>query len=607
MNQDGCIICGKEKKFKKARTCSRECAAIEKRKNTHEERECVVCRSKFTERKKYERKICSDKCRSEWNSRPDNIKQKYELSKRAVLDKYGVENVFASDNIKKVISEKAKARTEEEKRLSKEKQKLTKLNKYGNENFNNTEAIKKTKAEKYGDKNFNNRTKAVNTMKERLGVNYAMQSEEVKKKSRETNISRYGVDHQMKNEQYRQRVKSSNLDKYGSEHIMKIEEFKRKITTTWSKKITKSKSLLEKLPDHGIRLLSDISSFSTPVYEGRKYVEFEFQCMNCGFEFSRTFSTPTIPICRVCNPSNRQPKTHELIRDILTSSGIKFIENDRKTLGKIELDFFISEKSLAIEVNGNYFHSERAFGCDKSYHLNKTKKCFERGIKLIHIFEDELNKHPEIVKSRLKSQIGITESKLYARKLSIKEIDSRSASEFFEKNHIQGNSRQATNFIGLFDSDNNLVSAMSFGKLREALGNKSKEDHYELYRFCSLLNTNVVGGFSKMLNYFIKVKKPKYILTYADIRWSGMQHERSVYETCGFTFKEFTKPNFWYFKKGDYDNRHHRFSYRKSVLTKKAKDAGLEIDDRSTEWDIAQSLGMDRIWDCGSMKFELFL
>jgi hypothetical protein len=149
------------------------------------------------------------------------------------------------------------------------------------------------------------------------------------------------------------------------------------------------------------------------------------------------------------------------------------------------------------------------------------------------------------------------------------------------------------------------LSAISFGALREALGNKSKEGSFELYRFCSLLDTNVVGAFSKLLKHFVRVEIPKYILTYADVRWSGMDHLHSVYAACGFNYVELTKPNYWYFKKGDYNNRHHRFSYRRSVLLKIAEQAGLIVSDGSTEWQIAQLLGMDRIWDCGSMKFQL--
>jgi len=43
---------------------------------------------------------------------------------------------------------------------------------------------------------------------------------------------------------------------------------------------------------------------------------------------------------------------------------------------------------LAFEFNGTYFHSYENTK-DINYHLNKTKLCEEKNIKLVHIWEDE--------------------------------------------------------------------------------------------------------------------------------------------------------------------------------------------------------------------------
>ena len=49
----------------------------------------------------------------------------------------------------------------------------------------------------------------------------------------------------------------------------------------------------------------------------------------------------------------------------------------------------------------------------------------------------------------------------------------------------------------------------------------------------------------------------------------------------------------------DFLNRYHRFNYRKDILVKEGYNSS------NTEWEIMQMKGFDRIWDCGSMKFEL--
>ena len=60
-----------------------------------------------------------------------------------------------------------------------------------------------------------------------------------------------------------------------------------------------------------------------------------------------------------------------------------------------------------------------------------------------------------------------------------------------------------------------------------------------------------------------------------------------------------TPPNYWYVKIYEWLNRFHRFNFRKDVLVKEGYSADM------TEWDIMKIKGYDRIWDCGSMKFEL--
>ena len=98
-----------------------------------------------------------------------------------------------------------------------------------------------------------------------------------------------------------------------------------------------------------------------------------------------------------------------------------------------------------------------------------------------------------------------------------------------------------------------------------------------------------------MLKYFIAEYSPNNIISYADRRWSLGK----LYETLGFSKTKETFCNYWYMK--GYSNRIHRFNFRKNVLKEK-----LEVfDEKLTEWENMQLNGYDRIWDCGSLKYEL--
>jgi hypothetical protein len=185
----------------------------------------------------------------------------------------------------------------------------------------------------------------------------------------------------------------------------------------------------------------------------------------------------------------------------------------------MELDIYIQEKNLAIEFNGVYWHS--VLFKDKYYHYNKWKTCKEHGIKLLTIWEDDWQNKQGIIKSIIANNLKINTNKIYARKCNIQVV--KNTKEFLNSNHLQRWCQSSIN-LGLY-YNNGLVSLMTFGK-RKITGNVS----YELLRFCSILNTNVTGGASKLFNFFIKQYNPSSITSYASCDIS----DGSLYKILGF-------------------------------------------------------------------------
>jgi hypothetical protein len=282
------------------------------------------------------------------------------------------------------------------------------------------------------------------------------------------------------------------------------------------------------------------------------------------------------------------------IENFLKENNIEVQHCNKKELGGIELDLYIPNLRVAIEYNGLYWHSEKQ-GKNKDYHINKTKKCVEKNIHLIHIFSDEWNEKKEIIKGRILNLVNKNiNKKIFARKCEIINLTKEQKKDFLLKNHLQGNDKSSI-MVGLKFEDK-IVSVMTFGGLRNSLGNKKKEDNtYELYRFSSL---NVIGGFSRLLKYFIKEYSPKKIITYADRNWSP-DNKMCFYEKMGFNFIGETKPNYSYTK--GYKKREHRFNYRKDVLIK------MGFDKNKSETEIMFQNGYDRIWDTGTLKFEMII
>lgn len=138
--------------------------------------------------------------------------------------------------------------------------------------------------------------------------------------------------------------------------------------------------------------------------------------------------------------------------------------------------------------------------------------------------------------------------------------------------------------LGLY-YNSNLVSVMTFNKSE---GRKKMSDvEWNLNRFCNKLNTTVIGGASKLLKYFIKNYNPKRVVSYADKDWSS----GGIYETLGFKLISENNPDYKYIFEG---KRVHKSRFRKSKLKTNL-----------TESQYMKKSHIERIWDCGKLKFEI--
>lgn len=458
--------------------------------------------------------------------------------KKNLLEKYGVENVFQLKDIK-------------------EKIKNTNLEKYGVDNPSKNEEIKNKKIE---------------TSKKNFGTDYPLSSQIVKNKSKETLIKKYGIDNISKIEYIKRKKEDTCFKNNGVKYISQSENFKDRI---------KQKILIFLKNKYGvINYIND---------------DYIFYCEKCNKNFNinkRVYQTRRelgVKICTFCNPIGSFSISGEEknLRDFIKENYDKKIISNEKIILPYEIDIFLPDLKLAFEFNGLYWHSE--IYKNSNYHFNKTEECEKKGIKLIHIYEDDWLYKQNIVKSRILNLLGKSE-KIFARKCIVKEInDNEIIRNFLNNNHIQGYVGSKIK-IGLFYNEE-LISIMTFGNLRKSMGQESKENTYEILRFCNKLNINVVGGASKLFNFFIKNYNPKEVISYADRSWSN----GNLYTKLGFILEHKTKPNYYYIINGI---RKYRFNFRKDKLVKKGYDSN------KSEHEIMLEKEIFRIYDSGSFKFK---
>lgn len=190
--------------------------------------------------------------------------------------------------------------------------------------------------------------------------------------------------------------------------------------------------------------------------------------------------------CPSCT-SNGTSRMEQALFEFILSICPDAINGDRKTLNGREIDILVPSLGIGIELNGIYHHSE-LFNKDIWYHQKKLDDAAAVGIRLIHIWSDEWLEKPEVIKGYLRRQLGCPTMKIGARQCKLVKTTGAEQREFLEANHLQGFS--AGSGFALTYGDE--VVACAIFKVRGRGGN-------ELVRWCVRMDTDVIGGFSRVM------------------------------------------------------------------------------------------------------------
>lgn len=191
------------------------------------------------------------------------------------------------------------------------------------------------------------------------------------------------------------------------------------------------------------------------------------------------------------------------------------------------------------------------------------------------------NTKQDICKDIIKAALGKLRIKIPARKCQVKEIDNKSYRDFLTKYHIQGPVNSSIR-LGLF-YENELVQCIGLGKSR------FKKDEIELHRMCTKADTQVIGGFSKLLKHC----NQKHIISYIDrYIYNGLGYKKS-----GWSFIKYTSPSYMYYKNG---KLYSRLQFQKHKLSKVLEN----YDPNKTEFENMDANKYLRIYDCGTIKVE---
>jgi very-short-patch-repair endonuclease len=376
------------------------------------------------------------------------------------------------------------------------------------------------------------------SLEKKYGVKNVFQLGSTKEKIKLTNLEKYGVENPQQNKIIKEKTEQTNILKYGNRNVFQNVDIKEKIKKT-----------------NNIR-------YGVNYPQQSEMIRSKYSCLHKSSKIEK-----------------------RLLFFIKENYEGEILINKNNIISGYEIDIYLPELKLAFEFNGLYWHNELTK--DKNYHKMKTDLCEEKGVQLIHVWEDDWEYKQDIVKSIILNRLERIETKIFAKETEIREItDNNLIKKFLNINHLQGFVKSKIK-IGLFHN-NDLVSLMTFGKTRK--NTISTDNEYEMLRFCNKLNTNIIDSESKLFDYFIKKYNPNKILSHVNRSYSNY----IFYEELGFKLSYITKPNYYYIIRR---KRINHFEFRKNILIKQG------FDKNKSEHQIMLNRKIYRIYDAGNYEF----
>lgn len=321
-------------------------------------------------------KICGCKSSSQakslslWHSSlsQDEKNELVSNQQQSLLEKYGVTNVMHLDSVKEKVAD-------------------TNIKRYGNKHAIESVAVKE---------------KITKTNLERYGVDKPLKSSKIRSKGLKTNLDRYGTlmgaartasydkyngNNPFTDNTVKEKIKQTMIERYGVEHALQNKNIVQTMKDNLLSKINRESHEQLCISDELWDILNDKSAFEKIIAnKTTAQIKEELGMASTDSVLKWVRKHDLLDIIKF-NPASSM---EEDMADWLTENDINYVRRNRSILSNnYELDFYISDHNLAIELHGLYYHSENCGKKDKHYHYSKYIECKDKNIQLLQIWQDE--------------------------------------------------------------------------------------------------------------------------------------------------------------------------------------------------------------------------
>ena len=449
---------------------------------------------------------------------------------------------------------------------------------------------------------------------ERYGVRRPIQSPKIQEQMKETCLHKYGTEYASQSPEIRARREATNIEKYGTPCYLQSDDCQRKLDAAIRSKYGDVKSVAQSREWKQAHMsdpskVDELIAFeSDPI----TYLETHYDHKPTLRELNQDLGVTSIG--EWVNKFNLCDKLEYVysymeqdVFDFLTSLDPSMVieRNTHKIITPKELDIYLPEYRIGIECNPTATHNSSISmrwtledaPIPKNYHQVKTNLCEEQDIFLFHLFGFDWTHRRSIMESMIRNLLNLNVDKIYARKCVIRDVNAPDARKFLMENHRQGNANSPVR-LGLY-FDDMLVSLMTFGKMRSTIGTGKEDlsDCWELVRFCSKLNTTVVGGASKLFNHFIQHYSPNRVRSFSD----RARTQGSLYRQLGFMLLHKSEPGYvWVDSRTDRD--YNRYAAQKHNIARFLKDPDVDLTQSETQ--IMLDHKFLQVFDSGTILWE---
>lgn len=528
-------------------------------------------------------------------------------AKATKIAKYGEDNIVNTEKARKTRLERYGAYHPEG---YAEKVKATKLERYGDENYVNAAKLHETFSNrKIADPDFyakrleksrltnianghcpdwNNRDK----FKQTLSGFSAEKKTGIADKRKATCLMKYNAAFPMQNASIRRKTKDTLLLKYGVSSLLSLPAARESCSVVIREKawdmLMSSNCGIEPVISKSEFLSSNFDVNKTPV---------KWRCKTCGHEFMHVWRNWNRK-CPKCFPQNfriMQNEVADFIERICI--GHEVIRDSKSVLsGFRQLDIFIKSLNTAIEFNGVFWHNSDigVYGrspIPRNYHQNKTAECAAKGIRLIHIFEDEWTCHRKLCKSKLRKLLrpGVVR-KIPAEDCIVDLGISQGFKEKFIGKYTFYGQNDGSSWQCALRHNGHVIAMLTAAKSRN-----DKRHEWQIMNYAEINSAIVVNGFKVLLDAFINAVNPESVCMNMSSDWNTPED----FSGC-MDFTDMKGPRLYWAHDGIRVNG-------TSITPANAKAKLLEYDNAKMFRENMNANKYYRIYDSGMMQFELAL